>query len=88
MKIKPENIKIFCVLAPIPVLWAVLSYFGTLDKIMKNPLMDLRFKFRGEVEIAANEVPTVEGEGNSVRAPKVVYADFDQTALSAPAPGP
>jgi len=87
MKIKPETIKIFLALAPIPFIWAALAHFGALDKL-KNAILDLRFKFRGEVEMTGQAVtPLGKDENGKDRIPKVVYADFDQRALSSPEAG-
>jgi class 3 adenylate cyclase len=87
MKIKPETIKVFLALAPIPFIWAALAHFGALDKL-KNALLDLRFKFRGEVEMAGQAVtPLGKDENGNDLIPKVVYADFDQRALSSPEAG-
>ncbi|MBT7854726.1 MAG: CHASE2 domain-containing protein [Opitutae bacterium] len=87
MKIKPETLKIFFALAPIPFIWAALAHFGALDRL-KNALLDLRFKFRGEVEMTGQAItPLGKDENGNDRIPKVVYADFDQRALSSPEAG-
>ena len=36
-------------LLPIPFLWALLGYYGFLDRL-ENHLLDLRFRARGEIE--------------------------------------
>ena len=84
MNIKPENLKMLFILSPIPVLWALLAHFGTLDRL-KNSMMDARFKFRGELELESEQIPSLP-DGNTSK-PKVVYVDFDQRALSSPEAG-
>ncbi|MBT5377601.1 MAG: CHASE2 domain-containing protein, partial [Opitutae bacterium] len=87
MKIKPETLKIFFALAPIPFIWAALAYLGALDQL-KNAVLDIRFKFRGEVEMADQPViPLEKDKKGKDRTPKVVYVDFDQKALSSPEAG-
>ncbi len=84
MKMKSENRKMLFILAPIPVLWALLAHFGTLDRL-KNTMMDWRFKFRGEIQLETDSLPALPGGDSS--KPKVVYVDFDQRALSSPEAG-
>ena len=81
---KTENLKMLCILFPISVVWALLSHFGALDRL-KNTMMDLRFKFRGEIQVQADQLPALPGDGS--RTPKVTYVDFDQRALSSPEAG-
>ena len=84
MNIKPENLKMLFILMPIPVAWALLAHFGTLDRL-KNTMMDARFKFRGELQLESEQIPSLP-DGNKSK-PKVVYVDFDQRALSSPEAG-
>lgn len=53
-------------LLPIPVLWCVLGHYGKLQFI-ENRLMDLRFRYRGEVDAPV----------------KLVYVDIDTPAIEA-----
>jgi adenylate cyclase len=51
-------------LLPIPILWCALSHYGHLT-FLENRLLDLRFKYRGEIEAPV----------------KVVYVDIDSLSL-------
>ncbi len=99
MKLKPETVKIILGLAPIPIIFATLSYTGALDRA-KNALMDLRFKARGELLVDESKILPIEDPAGTApqeevfgekaagpRKPKVVYVDFDQMALSSPLAG-
>ena len=83
MKSKAANQKIIRSLLLIPCAWAVVALFGGLDKL-ENALLDLRFQFRGNLVVNEKELPVLPASG---KAPKVLYVDFDQRALSSPEAG-
>ncbi|MFP6900244.1 MAG: CHASE2 domain-containing protein, partial [Opitutales bacterium] len=88
MKARPDNPKIILGLCLIPCAWALLAGFGGLDKL-ENALLDLRFRFRGDLTVETAGVPKLPDTNQSTGGgiPKVVYVDFDQRALSSPEAG-
>jgi class 3 adenylate cyclase/CHASE2 domain-containing sensor protein len=82
------NLKIIQLLCLIPCAWALIAHFGGLDKL-ENALLDLRFRFRGDLVVEDGEVPQFGDSNKSTGKafPKVFYVDFDQRALSSPEAG-
>ena len=79
----PDNLKIIQLLCLIPCVWAVIANFGGLDKL-ENALLDLRFRFRGDLAVEVGEVPKLADANKSAGKafPKVVYVDFDPKTIS------
>ena len=71
------------ILSPIPVLWALLAHFGTLDRL-KNSMMDAPLSSGASLNWSPSKY--LPADGNTSK-PKVVYVDFDQRALSSPEAG-
>jgi class 3 adenylate cyclase/CHASE2 domain-containing sensor protein len=91
MKANFENLKPMVGLGLIPCVWAVVAWFGGLDKL-KNALLDQRFRLRGELiiqdgDVAALPVVSTGQKTTAARFPKLVYVDFDPQTLSSPGVG-
>jgi CHASE2 domain-containing sensor protein len=80
MIFRVENlIKIFAY-SLIPAAWIALEKSGSVENLEQG-LLDLRFQYRGELELDPAGLPPLPGNG---AAPKVVYVDFDERAVSSP----
>ena len=85
IKLNKESKWVFISLLLVPIIWVGLNYAGILDNL-ENKSLDLRFKFRGNLNhrSANNERVLVDQETNKTvpKIPKVIYVNFDAATLS------
>lgn len=80
MNFRLGNLKHIFAFCLVPVAWIALEKSGVLEKF-ELALLDMRFQYRGEIELDPGKFSPLPGKGSG---PGIVYVDFDQRAVSSP----